>query len=146
VKLRMCQGDLDRERYQMIRFLLTGGLAAGVNVLSRIAFSRFVSFEVAIVLAYLIGMTTAYTLNRSFVFKRSGRSIGDEYLRFTIVNLAAVAQVWVVSVLLTRVILPSVGFLWHAETVAHVIGVTVPVFTSYFGHKHLSFSPAERPS
>ena len=74
------------------------------------------SFEAAIVLAYIVGMTTAYTLNRAFVFTRSGRSIRDEYLRFAIVNFAGVAQVWVVSVLLARLVFPSLGLLWHAET------------------------------
>jgi len=58
----------------------------------------------------------------------------------TLVNLAAVAQVWVVSVGLARLVFPVAGFVWHAETVAHVIGVAVPVFTSYLGHKHFSFA------
>ena len=53
---------------------------------------------------------------------------------------AAVAQVWIVSVGLTRFIFPAIGLAWHAETVAHVIGVAVPVFTSYLGHKHFSFA------
>jgi putative flippase GtrA len=144
MKLQAYRRGFDRDRYRVMLFLLAGGLAAVINVLSRIAFNQFMSFEAAIVLAYVVGMTTAYTLNRSFVFKRSGRSVRDEYLRFTIVNLAAVAQVWIVSVLLTRFVFPSIGFLWHTETVSHVIGVTVPVFTSYLGHKKISFSPAER--
>jgi putative flippase GtrA len=144
MRLQAYRRGFDRDRYRVMLFLLAGGLAATINVLSRIAFNQFMSFEAAIVLAYVVGMTTAYTLNRSFVFKRSGRSVRDEYLRFTIVNLAAVAQVWVVSVLLTRFVFPSIGFLWHTETVSHVIGVTVPVFTSYLGHKNISFSSAER--
>ena len=64
----------------------------------------------------------------------------SEYTRFALVNLAAVAQVWVVSVGLARLVFPAIGFTWHAEIVAHVIGVVVPVFTSYLGHKHFSFA------
>ena len=121
-------------------FLLAGGTAALANIISRVLFSLAMPYEVAIVVAYVVGMTVAYVLNRSFVFEESGRGVADEYVRFTIVNLVAVAQVWIVSVGLARVVFPAIGFAWHAETVAHVIGVIVPVFTSYFGHKHFSFA------
>ena len=101
--------------------------------LSRIALNWVMPYEVAIVVAYLCGMTTAYLLNKYFVFAASGRAVASEYLRFALVNLAAVAQVWIVSVGLARFVFPAIGFAWHAETVAHVIGVAVPVFTSYLG-------------
>jgi putative flippase GtrA len=39
---------------------------------------------------------------------------------------------------------PAMGMRFHPETLAHAIGVAVPVFTSYFGHKALTFK--ERPA
>ncbi len=66
-------------------------------------------------------------------------------LRFALVNLVALAQVWVVGVGLARIVFPKIGFVWHAELVAHIIAVLSPVLTSYFAHKHFSFAP-ERPS
>lgn len=132
---------------RFLRFVAAGGFAALVNVLSRIGFSRLVPYGAAIVLAYLAGMTVAFTLTRLFVFEPSGRSRRDEYLRFGLVNLVALAQVWVVSEILYRWAFPLVGFSWRAETVAHAIGVASPIFTSYLGHKHFSFaasSPARR--
>ena len=128
------------ERKRFALFLFAGGTAALVNILSRIAFNWLMPYEVAIVVAYLCGMTTAYLLNKRFVFASSGRGIASEYTRFALVNLAAVAQVWIVSVGLARLAFPAIGFTWHAETVAHVIGVAIPVFTSYLGHKHFSFA------
>jgi len=128
------------ERKRFALFLVAGGTAALVNILSRIAFNWLMPYEVAIVVAYLCGMTTAYLLNKRFVFASSGRGVASEYTRFALVNLAAVAQVWVVSVGLARLVFPAIGFAWHAETIAHVIGVTIPVFTSYMGHKHFSFA------
>lgn len=121
-------------------FLVAGGVAAGVNILSRILLNWMMPYEAAIVVAYLIGMTVAYLLNRAFVFEASGRGATNEYLRFALINLLAVAQVWIVSVGLARLIFPAVGFAWHADTVAHVIGVMVPIFTSYLGHKHFTFA------
>ena len=73
------------------------------------------------------------------MFAASGRAVATDYMRFALVNLAAVVQVWIVSVGLARFVFPAVSFTWHADTVAHVIGVVVPVFTSYLGHKHFSF-------
>jgi len=128
------------EHRRFILFLIAGGVAAGVNILSRIALNWVVPYEVAIVGAYLIGMTTAYLLSKAFVFDPSGRGVSGEYLRFALVNVIAAAQVWVVSVGLARLIFPAIGFTWHSETVAHVIGVMVPIFTSYLGHKHFTFS------
>ena len=97
-------------------------------------------YEAAIVVAYLIGMTTAWTLARLFVFQKSGRSRTEEYGRFALVNVAGVVQVFVISVGLADYLFPAVGFAWHAEEVAHVIGVAAPIFTSYLGHKHFSFA------
>jgi len=131
---------MSAERKRFVLFVLAGGTAALVNILSRIALNWVMPYEVAIIVAYLCGMTTAYLLNRYFVFAASGRGVASEYTRFALVNLAAVAQVWIVSVGLARLAFPASGFTWHAETVAHVIGVAIPVFTSYLGHKHFSFA------
>lgn len=127
-------------RRRFVLFVLAGGIAALVNIASRIVLSLAIPYEVAIVLAYLCGMTTAYTLNKLFVFMPSGRSVAHEYVRFATVNLVALAQVWIVSVGLARLVFPAMGFTWYAETIAHVIGVAAPVYTSYLGHKHFSFA------
>jgi putative flippase GtrA len=128
-------------RWQLIAFIVAGGIAALVNIASRVAFNLVMPYEAAILAAYVCGMTTAYFLNKKFVFAVSGRDVASEYTRFALVNLIAVVQVWIVSVGLARFVFPAMGFTWHAETVAHVIGVLVPVITSYLGHKHFSFAP-----
>ena len=125
---------------EFIVFLVVGGFAAIINVLSRIAFNLLCSYEVSIVLAYLCGMTTAYVLNRIYVFEPSGRSVAAEYLRFGIVNVMALVQVWLVSVGLANYLFPAIRFAWNADTIAHGIGVAVPIVSSYFGHKYFSFS------
>jgi putative flippase GtrA len=130
------------ERYQLARFLVMGGVAAVVNILSRIALNFIMSYEAAIVVAYVCGMTTAYVLNKLFVFAPTGRAVHYEYFRFTIVNVVALAQVWIVSVGLAFYIFQGMGFKWHAETVAHIVGVVIPTFASYLGHRYFSFAAA----
>ncbi len=124
---------------QFLAFLCTGGFAAAVNFGSRIFFNQFMSFSSAIVLAYIMGMITAFILAKLFVFKESRHSSAKSAFYFVIVNLAAIAQTWIVSVVLAFNILPSLGVSLYVEETAHFVGVVVPVFTSFLGHKYLSF-------
>ena len=124
---------------EFTQFLLVGGVAALVNFLARIAINLFVSFAVAVVLAYLVGMATAFVLSKFYVFERSGRHHLHELRDFTIVNLIAVVQVWGISVGLAEYVFPAIGYQFYAPEVAHLIGLGVPAVTSYFGHKHFSF-------
>ena len=130
----------DRLRSPFLRFVLAGGIAAAVNILSRVALSRFMPYGPAIVVAYLIGMTTAYMLMKLFVFEESGRTVAREYIRFGLVNLVALVQVWLVSMFLVEWFFPFIGFDWHNETCAHIIGVASPILTSYAAHKYFTFS------
>jgi putative flippase GtrA len=125
-----------------LRFLLVGGAAALLNIFARLTFNLWMTYELAIAVAYLVAMTTAFVLNRTYVFHARKRAILGQYLRFTIVNLVALVQVWVVSVGLARWLFPLVGFEWHGHAVAHTIGVLSPVVTSYVGHKVFTFGPA----
>ena len=120
--------------------MLVGGLAAAVNWLSRITLSgQGISFEVAVVVAYIFGMVTAYLLSRVFVFEKTGRSLAAEVTRFTLVNLVALVVVFVVSVTLERWALPAMGWTWRVAEVAHGIGVLSPIVTSYLGHRYFTF-------
>jgi putative flippase GtrA len=120
-------------------FLLTGGFAAVVNWSSRILFNLWMPFSAAIVIAYICGMVTAYVLAKLFVFKTGTQSTTKSVLFFTLVNLVAIAQTWLVSVGLAYFVLPWLGLHNHVKEFAHLIGVMVPVFTSYAGHKRWSF-------
>ena len=122
------------------RFLLAGGLAAGVNVGMRYALNFVMSFEWAVAAAYLCGMLTAYLLARAFVFASSGRTNASALGRFAVVNVGALVIVWMVSVVLARAVFPALAFAWHANDIAHVSGVCATAVTSYLAHKHWSFA------
>ena len=87
---------------RFVRFLLTGGFAALVNLGSRYLLNQYMSFEAAVAVAYLFGVVTAYLLARLFVFEKSGHAIATEFRRFVIVNIVSLAVVWSVSVGLAR--------------------------------------------
>lgn len=125
---------------EFFRFLIVGGIAALVNFVSRIFFSEWMSFRIAIIVAYLVGMLTAYILSRALVFEPSGKHPGHELFYFTLVNLFAVIQVWLISVGLAEYVFPYFSFSFYPEEVAHLSGLSVPVITSYLGHKYFSFA------
>jgi putative flippase GtrA len=124
---------------KFIRFLFAGGFAALANIFSRVALSEWMHYVPAIICAYVVGLVTAYTLNRMFVFGKGDRSFFGEVGMFTFVNVVAIAQILVISIIFAYYVLPHLGVTSHAETIAHVIGVIVPVFTSFIGHKYWSF-------
>lgn len=129
-------------RSQFMGFLVAGGIAALVNFCSRIALNHWMPYSAAIMVAYLVGMVTAFVLNKLFVFRETVNPLHHQAFWFTLVNLAAVLQTLAVSLLLARWVFPAIHFNWHGETVAHAFGVAAPVLTSFIGHKHLSFRNA----
>jgi putative flippase GtrA len=130
------------ERKRFLLFVLVGGFSALINVLARVGLSQIMVFGWAVVAAYIIAMLIAYVLNRIFVFEPSGRSVAEEMVKFILVNMVALVQVWAVSVFLKNWALPWIGWTFYPELVAHMAGVASPIFTSYFGHKYFSFGSA----
>lgn len=124
---------------QFMAFLLAGGTAAVVNFCTRILYSNWMGFSTSVVLAYLTGMVTAYILARIFVFKGSTQTLQRSMLLFTLVNVLAIVQTWAVSLLMAYALLPALGVTRYTLEIAHAIGIVVPVFTSFLGHKYWSF-------
>jgi putative flippase GtrA len=124
---------------QFLSFIITGGIAALINFISRIAYNYWMSFSTSIILAYITGMITAFILAKVFVFKSSQQPLHRSGIYFVLVNLFAVLQTWLVSMGLVIYIFPWIGVKVYAESIAHALGVAVPVFSSYLGHKYISF-------
>ena len=130
------------EKTRFVAFLVTGGVAAAVNIATRWLLEFFMSFEAAVAYAFLAGLATGFLLARLFVFKATSGSAHWQFVRYTVVNVVALVQVWVISVGLARFIFPGLHVAWLGETAAHVIGVLSPVVTSYVLHKRFSFRTA----
>lgn len=139
------------ETHRVLRFLLVGSLAAAVNWIARIvlsaAFAPALSFEMAVLIAYAIGMTSGFLLYRAYVFPDAGLPMAIQVRRFIAVNLVSAAEVWLVAVLLLRVAVPTVGigaeYAAIAEALAHGIAIAIGAATSYVGHKFLTFKSVQ---
>lgn len=124
---------------QFLRFLIAGGIAAAANFGSRFIFSIFCEYALAVFFAYLVGMFVAFLLMRGHVFQADNGPFIQQVIKFIGVNIVAVIQTLLISLLLARWLLPTIGISHHAEALAHFTGVIVPAITSYFGHKFLTF-------
>ena len=123
---------------EFLLFLFSGGLAALVNIFSRSIFSFFLDFKTSIFYAYILGMITAYILSRKLVFF-SKKNIFKSFFYFVLVNFLAIIQTYYISIWTKEIIMPYIGINEFVELIAHSSGVVFPVFTSYFGHKYISF-------
>jgi len=124
---------------EFLKFLIAGGIAACANFGSRFIFSMFLDYAYAVFFAYLVGMLVAFVLMRDHVFNASNGALALQVSKFIGVNILAVAQTLAISLLLAPVLVQLVGNIDNAEALAHLVGVLVPVVTSYFGHKFLTF-------
>jgi putative flippase GtrA len=124
---------------QFVMFLLTGGTAAVVNFVTRFIYNQWMSFSSAVVLSYITGMITAFILAKLFVFTASTQTLSRSAAFFVLVNGLAIVQTWAISMLMAYYALPALDVQRYSLEIAHAVGIVVPVFTSFIGHKYWSF-------
>lgn len=125
---------------QFLRFFFSALVAAAVNFFVRLLLDPFVGYYYAIVIAYIVGTVFAFYMYQHKVFGQGIRPLWQEIWLFVFVTLAAIAQTLIVSVVLADHIFPAILWVWYPKEVAHVIGMGVPMFSSFLGHKYLTFS------
>lgn len=129
---------------EFARFIGIGGIAALANLISRYFLDFILPFEVAVVLAYMVGMVVGFALFQRML-SRGSRVEARRIVRFVWVNIFGATLAWAVSSLMARQILPLIGWTWHPFELAHLCGVAAPALASYFLHKHYTFAaPAVR--
>lgn len=124
---------------QFLRFFVAACLAALVNFASRIALDPLLGYGAAIVVAYLIGMVVSFVLYQRQVFQASGRPLYEEMSFFCLINLAGLFQTFIFSLGIYHWLLPILHWTWKSKEIAHIIGMAIPVFSSFIGHKYLTF-------
>jgi putative flippase GtrA len=124
---------------QFSYFLLSGAIASTLNWGSRFIFSQYFSFQISVVLAFVVGLLSGFILMRSFVFRRSQNAVKSQLIRYFSVNMLALAQTLIISILMINLLSRFLDERTLTEAIAHAIGIIVPVFTSYLGHKFFTF-------
>ena len=120
-------------------FVAVGIVAAAGSLVSRGLLSGIVPFEIAVVIAQIVGVVIAFSLNRVLVFTSFAGSLAGAFRRFFVVNIFSLGIVTAISALFYRTALPLAGWTFYPDYTAHFIGLGVATLPSYFGHRLYSF-------
>ena len=123
---------------QFLFFLVVGGLAAFLHWLARILLSSWMTFSMAVIVAYVIGMTVAFLLNSFFVFPNSEKSKNLQICVFVLVNLTFLPIVWLAS-LKINYFLKDLGVYGHSEEMAHALAISLPMLATFLIYKFFAF-------
>ncbi len=124
---------------QFGRFLLVGGVAAGLQWTSRFLFSLYMPYAWAIVCAFFVGLFSGYCLNALFVFRGSRGSRIRQISYFSAINVLALPFVWGVSMVLGAWALPRIMPLGLAQSVGNGVGILSPVAFNFVLHRAVTF-------
>jgi putative flippase GtrA len=134
---------MDRKQdltHQIVTFSLLSGLAALVNIGSRIILSTFLSFQIAVSGAYVLGMILNFILNKRFTFPDGPRKTMAELRTFSCIALFGLFLTNLLSagflLLYSAIISASNQFI---ETIAHISAVGLVGIYSFLGHKYFSY-------
>lgn len=130
---------LDFFSKQFMIFLVIGGLAALVNFISRYLINKVIPFTYSVLLAYIIGMITAFLLQKTFTFLTGEKGLSRQFSYFIIINLFGMAQTFIISLALAEYLFPKYINIKYPYEISHLIGLAVPMFSSFLGHKYISF-------
>lgn len=124
---------------QFLRFTIVGSVAAGLNWYARFLLNPYMNFSAAVVLAYCVGVISAFALNRVFVFPNAAQPMIKQVTYFVAINLAFFPVVWGAAMLLSSYILPGLGVVSYKEGIGHAIAIAIPVFVTFLFHKFKTF-------
>ena len=123
---------------EFLKFTIIGLLAAAINWYSRLAITDIATFEIAILIAYSIGMVVAFLLNRLFVFPKNRSPIKTQVSKFIIINLTFIPIVWLCTIGLNQWFINSY-FHANSEDLAHAIALALPMLLTFLMYKFLVF-------
>jgi len=122
-----------------LRWLAVGGLGLATNIaLFSIAWMLHVPSLTAGLLAAIAATVLTWQLNRVFTFDRTGRSQGEEAMRYALVTTVAQGTSYAVFAVLVLTVLA-----WLPQA-AIVAGAAVGALISYNGHRLFAFAPRLR--
>jgi len=120
------------------KFFLACCVGTFANFASRILLSSYMTYVSSILLAYIIGMIVSYVICRWLVFSPSQNSTARQIWIFTLINGFALTQTVLISIFLTNYVFMNMP-LDMSETYSHLIGILIPIFTTYRFHKIWTF-------
>ena len=123
---------------QFLAFLVVGSTAAFINWSSRILFSFWLTYPVAVFVAYLLALACAFMLNKYYVFPKSDRPLNKQMRDFFLTNIAFLPVVWSAAIMLAE-FMPHILVTPYNEEIAHAIAIAIPMFATFLIYKFIAF-------
>jgi putative flippase GtrA len=123
---------------QFLAFLVVGTTAAFINWSSRILFSFWLTYPIAVFIAYLLALACAFILNKYYVFPKSDRPLNKQMRDFFLTNIAFLPVVWSAAIMLAKFI-PHIFVTQYTEEIAHAIAIAIPMFATFLIYKFIAF-------
>ena len=83
-------------------------------------------------------MIVAFLVTNWFGFT-SKNNLSKSFAAFVLVNITAIAQTYFIKMWSKDIIFPFLKISIFVELSSHILGVLFQVFTSFLGHKYISF-------
>jgi len=128
---------------QFTLFTFFAGMAALVNIISRYYFSVLaMNFTFAVTLAYFLGMSVNYTLNKYLTFPKGPRRSVHELRTFFMIAFGGLLLTNIIAIAIVFLLMHIISLAGQRqliETVAHITAVGITAIYSFFGHKYFTF-------
>ncbi len=126
-----------------IRFLAAGGTASLVNWLVRFPLSLVLPFQIAVAIAYCVGMTLGFVLYQKWVFPGSTSSLRRQIVMFCAVNAVGLVTVVATADVVRQAIVQSgLAQAGAASAVAHLTAIAIGACVNFLGHRVGTFGLA----
>lgn len=129
---------------QFLKFLFSGSMSALVNWSTRLILHQIleVDSDYSFIIAYFLGLLTAFLLYRKFVFPYSFLPSTTQSIRFLIVNFSFFPIVFFAFNFLVDLLL-SFGMGDYAHPVSHVLVIGLPAVITFLLYKFFAFKSQE---
>lgn len=96
------------------------------------------TFPVAVAIAYIVGILSAFELNRRIVFPTTNRPMAKQARDFILINVAFFPIVWLAAILF-RIILEHIGITHFVDGIAHGLAIALPMLITFLLYKFVAF-------
>lgn len=125
---------------QFIKFIFAGSTSAFVNLSSRFLLHQVlkINSNVSFVVAYFIGLFTAFVLYRRYVFPYSLVPYNTQAVRFLLINFSFF-PIAIISFNLLVELFNFIGFGVYSHPFSHILVIGLPALITFLLYKFFAF-------
>lgn len=132
---------------QILRFLISGGIAALVNFCSRFFFQLFFTYTLSIALSFSLGSVISFLLNKNFTFRSYDEKTAVQLVKFMLATVfGVILATFIVFIQITLFGFLGITFITEKEMelIVHIITIGIITIYSYLVMKYFAFKRFSR--